>query len=96
MNPTANLSTSTTVYWSDERGRERECEIEIDYTFDGESIKLGKRNYLGICDSMDDDDLDNQLWEAVEEVCEEAYAEWLADYGEHLRDAAEDRKGDEA
>lgn len=88
-NPTANLSTTVNVYWCD-RNRDLDAEVEVDYTFDGETIRITKQHIVGNTDSMDDDDLDNQVREGVEAVCDEAYAEWLAEYGEYLRDAAED------
>lgn len=91
MNRPANLFATVNVSWCD-RHWERECEVEVDYTYDGEVLKIGKCSFLGNTDSADDDDLENQIWEAVEQVCDEAYAEWLADYGEYLRDAAEDRR----
>lgn len=90
-NPTAKLSTTVNVYWCD-RHWERDAEVEVDYTYDGETIKIGKLHIVGNTDSMDDDDLDNQVWEGVEAVCDEAYAEWLAEYGEWLSDQAQDRR----
>ena len=91
MNRVAKLSTAVNVYWCD-RHWERDAEVEVDYTYDGETIKIGKLHIVGNTDSMDDDDLDNQVWEGVEAVCDEAYAEWLAEYGEWLSDQAQDRR----
>jgi len=89
--PTAHLSTTLTVYWTD-RSHERECEVEVDYTYDGETLKIIKSQALGNTDSCDDDWYDEQLWEGVSEVCDEAYADWCADYGDYLYEQARDRR----
>lgn len=89
--PTAHLSTTVTVYWTD-RNHERDCEVEVDYTYDGETLTIKKSLALGDTDSCDDDWYDEQIWEGVGEIADEAYAEWLAEYGEYLRDADNDRK----
>jgi len=89
---TPQLFATVMLEWQDERGRYHEAEVEVDYTYDGETLKIGKLHIVGNTDSMDDDDLDNQVWEGVEAVCDEAYAEWLAEYGEWLSDQAQDRR----
>lgn len=90
-NLTAKLSTSATLEWQDERCRQHECEVEIDYTFDGEDVKITGLNWLGNSDSLDDYTADEMIHDAVMDVAPEAYAEWLAEYGEYLADLASDR-----
>jgi len=92
MNRTANLFTTVTLEWQDERGRYHDAEVEVDYTYDGEDLNIVKIEALGNTDSIDDDDFDNQVWEAVSECADEAYAEWFADYGDWLYEQAKDRR----
>lgn len=81
---------TTTFYLS--RGRmEREIEVEVDYTFDGVNLDVtecrdlteGGGLYPGEWDYAED---------AANAVCEAAYAEWMAEYGEYLRDQREDAR----
>jgi len=85
---TAVLSFSTFLT----RGQaEREIEVDVSYTFDGADFTI-----LTARDLTEGRELSDWEWEAIEgqtaEVCDAAYAEWMADYGEYLRDADSDRR----
>ena len=92
MNRTANLFTTVTLEWQDERGRYHDAEVEVDYTYDGEDLNIVKTRPIGDTDSLDDDWYDEQVWESVSEYADEAYAEWQADYGDWLYEQAKDRR----
>ena len=89
---TPQLFATVMLEWQDERGRYHEAEVEVDYTYNGEDLNIINTRPLTSTDSIGDDDFDDQVWEAVTDLADEAYAEWEADYGEYLRDAAEDRR----
>lgn len=86
-----NAPTFTTTTFLTRGHMEREIEVEIEYTFDGEHLEV-----VDARDLTEGRELTDWEWESCEdaagEVCEKAYAEWLADYGEYLRDAADDRR----
>jgi hypothetical protein len=91
MARTANLFATVSLSWLDRKGNDRDCDIEVDYTFDGETLKITK----AIAFDVDPDnipDFDEALWDAVMEQADEAYAEDQAEYGEWLSDQAEDRR----
>jgi hypothetical protein len=92
MARTAHLTATVMIEWQDYRGNDRECEVEVGYTYDGDDLNIGKCNYLGSVETIGDDELDELIYEAVADLADDAYAEWQAEYGEYLRDAAEDRK----
>lgn len=70
---------------------EREIEVEATYTFDGEEVVL-----TDATDKTEGRELTDWEWESVSdracECADEDYAEWLAEYGEYLRDQSDDRK----
>ena len=90
----ANLFTTVILNYEDHRGYERETQVEVDYTFDGEELNIVKTHCL---DDWDDSagDFFDLVFEAVEEEAAEAYAEWRADYGEWLYEQAQDREAAE-
>lgn len=90
--PTSNLSTTVVIYWTTHQGYERDCEVEVDYLYDGDEAQILSSTIIGSCGIADTDSFDEQLYEAVEAVAPEQYAEWLADYGEYLRDCREDAR----
>lgn len=80
----------TTAYLS--RGRmEREIEVEVTYTFDGVNLEVTDARDLTEGRELSDHEWDC-CYDEANAVCESAYSEWLADYGEYLRDAAMDRR----
>ena len=83
--------TFTTTTFLTRGHTEREIEVEIDYTFDGTDFEITEAR-----DLTEGRELTDWEWgsceDAVAGVCDEAFAEWVADRGEYLRDAAEDRR----
>jgi len=80
---TANLSATINVYWHNTRGYQRECEVEVEYAFDGvtlDSLRIKSARAIEgddyYCDTLDFDD---QVWETIADRAFEDYAEWLAD-----------------
>lgn len=84
--PVANLTTRVNLCWSDLRGHDRETEIEVEYTFDGDDLRLGAQTVLSGT-APEADWFDDMVHDAVAEVCDEEYAEWLADFAD-WQDAA--------
>lgn len=76
--PIATLNTSVVIAWENQRGCDRDCLVEVEYTFDGEDIEILKTNIVGACD-LGDHQFDELVWEAVNEGADDAYSEWLAD-----------------
>ena len=76
--------------WTDMH--EREHDLELTYTFDGDSLEVVK-----IAGGPDIADIE---WDCVEEaafnhcgeICDQAFAEWRAGRDEYLCDQADDRK----
>lgn len=89
---TANLFTRVILTWEDSHHYERELEIEVDYTFDGDTLNITRTTFLGTPVGIGDWELDEAIWEAVSEQAPEAYAEDCAEYGEYLSDQALDRR----
>ena len=86
----ASPSFTTTTYLS--RGRmEREIEVEVDYTFDGVELVVTNARDLTEGRELSDHEWDH-CDDAANAACEEAFAEWLADRGEYLRDQREDAR----
>lgn len=86
----ASPSFTTTLNLT--RGRmERDIEVEVDYTFDGETLEVTEAR-----DLTEGRGLSSSEWDYAEEAaaadCDAAFAEWQADRGEYLRDQAEDRR----
>lgn len=77
MQHTAKLETSVNLAWEDRKGCDRDCTVEVTYTYDGSDLRIiAARN-----DSdLGDWEFDELLYEAVSEVADEQYAEWLADF----------------
>ncbi len=78
---TAKLYATVTVCYTDRRGHECEHDAEVTYTYDGDTLRIIKAE----CDAFNgyDDDIAGELiWQAVSELADEAYAEWLDDVRE--------------
>lgn len=89
MAHTANLFTRVILTWEVSlHGREHELEVEVNYTYDGDTVKIEHQNVLGIVTGISDHDLDEMVWEAVCEGAPEAYAEYMQDYADQRADAA--------
>ena len=87
----ANLFTTVVLNYEDHRGYERETQVEVDYTFDGDELTIVKTHCLDAWDDSAGDFFD-MVYEAVEEEASEAYAEYMADYGEWLYEQDMDRR----
>lgn len=92
MAKTAKLFATVTIYWINRRGAECDCNVEVDYTFDG----ANDLNVIKACavyvDADTIPDFDDLVWQAVSEYADEAYGEWASEYGEYMRDAAIDAR----
>lgn len=82
MTRTAYLSCTVYVQYQDNRGRDCGAEVEVDYTFDGdiqsEPHITTQRDVYG-AEGISDWELDELVWEAVNERCMDDYAEWPPD-----------------
>lgn len=90
MNLTATLYATVSIDYTDNTGRECQHDAEVTYTYDGDELRIIKAE----CDAFngwDDDIADELIWEAIAELADEAYAEWLDDRGEYLNDCRADR-----
>lgn len=88
---TAHLSTTVNVCWETPRHAERDCDVEVDYTFDGDDLRITGTRFIGSVDGIGEYELDELVWEAVNEQADEAYSEWLSDRGDFLFEQARDR-----
>lgn len=91
MHLTAHLCTSFDLDYTDSRGRERYTDLEVEYDFDG-ADKLQITRLCGAFSDWDEDQIYDLAYRHLDDVAPEAYAEWLADYGEHLSELALDRE----
>ena len=83
---TATLKTTVNVCWETPRHHERDCDVEVDYTFDGDDLRIIGTRFLGSTDGIGEWELDELVWEAVSEDADQEYAEWLADRVDWIRD----------
>jgi hypothetical protein len=73
------LTSTVNVQWEDPKGIERDCDVLVEYTYDGDvdvlsaDIIEGEEPY-GISES----DFDDLVDAAVAERAPEAYADWLS------------------
>ena len=89
---TAHLFTTVYLTWEASlHGREYELEIEVDYDFDGNEVKITRQTAKGIPLGLSDWELDEMVWDAVNDQAPEAYAEWLEEYHAARADAAYER-----
>ncbi len=88
---TATLFSTVNVGWVDDRGRERDCDVEVDYTFDSDELKITGTSLIGSASGIGEYEFDELVWEAVNAVADEAYGEWLADRGDYMADMRADR-----
>jgi hypothetical protein len=86
MATAANLTTRVNLCWTNQRGHERETEVEVEYTYDGDDLRIVAQTLLAGTDP-ETDWFDDMVFDAVAEVCDEQYAEWLADFAD-WQDAA--------
>jgi hypothetical protein len=85
---TATLKTTVQIDWQDYRGRDRDAECEVTYTYDGDDLRITDTRFVGFVDGGYDIDLiDELVWNAVSEEADAAYAEWQAERDEGLAEA---------
>ena len=73
------ITTTVNVQWEDRKGTERDCDVVVEFLYDGDVDILsadivGGGEPYGISDS----DFDDLINGAVAERAPEAYADWLS------------------
>lgn len=89
--PVVELTRFVVISWPPPRGNEGEAELDVTYTFDGETVsnvRFEAYDHYGI----DDWDFETLVTEQIEDNAHEDYAEHLADLGDYLSGMAEDRE----
>ena len=88
MAPTGKFSTTVIIAFEDTRGYDCDCEVNVDYTFDGDDdLRIIRSECLSDCD-ISDCELDELIWEATMDKAIDAYPEWLADYADYTQQVA--------
>jgi hypothetical protein len=82
----AKLNTTVTIHWINHRGCERDCDVEVSYTYDRDDLRIVETRTLGDC-PLSDGEFDELVWEAVSENANAEYDEWLADYADWMEAA---------
>ena len=73
------------------RGRnEREFDWEVEYTFDGDEVRVTSAKCAKATNPTDEEW--NRFDDEAANRADQDYADWLADYGEYLRDQQLDRE----
>ena len=81
---TGKFSTTVIIAFTDTRGRDCDCEVNVDYSFDGDDdLRILHADCLTECD-IGDYELDELIWEATMDKAIDAYPEWLAEYDEQV------------
>lgn len=92
MTLTAKLSGTVTINWTTQRGVERDCDVEVEYTFDGkDDLRIISARPLWDVNGIGDRDFDELVDAAVFDLAHDAYGEWEADYGDYLYEQRRDR-----
>lgn len=79
---TATLTATVTIAWQCSRGYDHDAAVDVTYTFDGDlqsEPRILEQRVVDDADSLSDWELDELVWEAVNERCMDDYAEWSAD-----------------
>ena len=78
--PTLTLESTVNVSWEDRKGCDRDCDVEVKYTYDGaDDLRILSGSCIGDDSSIGQWEFDELLHEAVLEVAGDAYDTWLAD-----------------
>lgn len=64
MPHTSKSSATVLIYFVDRRGRECDCEVNVDYTFDGDNLRLISSELLGPAD-IGSWELNQLIWDAA-------------------------------
>lgn len=83
MAHTATLSGTVLIAFEDRRGRDCDCEVNVDYTFDGDDLRIISSELLGPA-NISDWELDELIWEAAYDHALDSYPEWLADRADYM------------
>lgn len=65
-----------------------EYEADVIYTYDGDDDLRIVSATCGAYNGYDDAEVDEAIYEALTDICGEAYAEWLADRDDYMAEAA--------
>jgi hypothetical protein len=85
-NSTAKFSATVLIAFEDRRGNDCDCEVNVDYTFDGEDdLRILSSELLGPA-NISEWELDELIWEAAFDHALEAYPEWQAEYADYRRE----------
>lgn len=92
MPRTAHITCTVHVQYTDNRGRDCDATVDVDYTFDGEDdVQIqGQRTVEG-GEGIGDWEFDELVWEAVSDRARDDYNEWYHERAEYLRAARADR-----
>lgn len=85
-NPTAKLSGTVLIAFEDRRGHDCDCEVNVEYTYDGEDDLRILSSELLTPANISDWELDELIHEAAFDHAVDAYPEWLADYQDTRRE----------
>ena len=76
--PLGEFSDTITIEWKCYR-HTRECNVDVEYTFDGEELHVTRQHFLGNISGLSEDDLNELVREVIGEDVYNVYAEWLED-----------------
>lgn len=83
---TATFSATVLIAFEDRRGHECDCEVNVEYTFDGkDDLRILSSELLGPA-NISDWELDELIWEAAFDHAFDAYPEWLAEREDYRRE----------
>jgi len=88
MPHTAHLSATINVCWEDARHVERDTDVEVEFTYDGDDLNITKQTAIGSVTGIGEWEFDDLVWDAVCAVADEAYAEHMADLADMRAEAA--------
>jgi len=92
------FTATLTIKYTDSRDRDIEREVEVTYTFAG-----GKDDLPVIIETRgncfngygyDDGVIDDLVWEAICDKCDEAYLDWQNDHGDYMLEQRRDARMD--
>lgn len=78
--PTAHLSATLYIEYTNNLGRECESLVEVEYTYDGTDLNITSQSASGSDYDTCTDWFQDLVYEELGEICDEAYAEWFQDY----------------
>jgi len=93
---THTFHTSVCIAFTDSCGFDGEHDVEVTYTFDGGSDNLPViTETRGNCfNGYDDGAIEDLIYDAICEICDEAYLDWQNDHGDYLYEQRRDARMD--